>query len=73
MWNNVPGIELLQWNMEHGNYNGIWVIEIKDETQLSIEFLPPNNGNKKCLKKYLVVSNTQNFWTISLVCFGKWA
>ena len=61
MWNNVPGIELLQWNMEHGNYNGIRVIEIKDETQLSIEFLPPNNGSKKCLKKYLVVSNTQNF------------
>ena len=50
MWNNVPGIELLQWNMEHGNYNGIWVIEIKDETQLSIEFLPPNNGNKNAWK-----------------------
>ena len=50
---NVLGIELLQWNMEYDNYNGIWVIEIKDETQLRIEFLPPNNDSKKCLKKSL--------------------
>ena len=50
---NVLGIKLLQWNMEYDNYNGIWVIEIKDETQLRIEFLPPNNDSKKCLKKSL--------------------
>ena len=65
---NVLGTELLSWNMEHGNYSGIWVIEINYETQFSIEFLPPNNGSKKCLKKSLhamqecCIQFTVNFW-----------
>ena len=33
---NVLGTELLSWNMEYGNYNGIWVIEINYETQFRI-------------------------------------
>ena len=42
---NVLGIELSPWNMEYDNCNGIWVIEINDETQFRIKFLPPNNGS----------------------------
>ena len=33
------------------------------ETQLKIEFLPPNNGCKQCLEKFLVAElpkNTRN-------------
>ena len=31
--------------------------ELSFETQLKIEFLPPNNGSKKCLEKSLVNIN----------------
>ena len=29
------------------------------ETQLKIEFLPPNNGSKKCLKCMPAISNVE--------------
>ena len=46
------------------------------ETQLKIEFLPPNNGSKKCLEKSLLAglfamlteSSQSNFYFILLCC-----
>ena len=57
---NVLGIELSSWNMEYDNCNEIWVIEINDETQFRIKFLPPNNSSRKCMKKSL--RRTSYFW-----------
>ena len=49
---NVLGIELqqLQWNMTYWNEKDE---SLSFETQLKVEFLPPNKGSKKCLEKSL--------------------
>ena len=67
---NVLGIEL-------NNCNGIRVIEmIKDgelifQTQLKPEFLPPNDGSKKCSEKSLIYSYISVFKSFLLKLTGS--
>ena len=67
---NVLGIEL-------NNCNRIRVIEmIKDgelifQTQLKPEFLPPNDGSKKCSEKSLMYSYTSVFKSFLLKLTGS--
>ena len=63
LWINVLKIELWQlqkfvsyWNEKDGRF--------RFETQLKIEFLPPNNSSKKCIEKFMFSLRNCKLWEL---------
>ena len=51
------------WNEKDGR--------LSFETQLKIEFLPLNNGSKKCLEKTLMLNVAHHDWTTNKIFHSR--